>query len=85
MKDLSTIHHNKKIWICRIALNLLLSHLNTDDSIRELAGEIIKRALEIEKKTNKPCMQVPVRVYEVKKLFPENSPFLKHLTWGEIK
>ena len=79
------MHHNKKIWISRISLNLLLSCLNTNETIRKLAEEIIKRALEIENKTNKPCMDVPVRVYEVRKLFPENSPFLEHLSWGEIK
>lgn len=85
MKDLSTMHHNKKIWVSRISVNLLLSCLNTNETIKDLAEEITKRALEIEKKSNTPCMEIPVRVHEVRKLFPENSPFTEHLSWGEIK
>ena len=84
MIDLSTMHGNKKIWMDRISLNLLLTNLNSDDSIKELADEVLKQALEIEKKTNTPCMKVPVRVHQVRKLFPEGSPFSKHLSWGEF-
>lgn len=85
MIDLSTMHGNKKIWIDRISLDLLLTNPNSDDSIKELADKVLKQAFEIEKETHAPCMEVPVRVHQVRKLFPESSPFSEHLVWGEFK
>lgn len=72
--DLSTMHGNKKVFLDRIQLNLYLSCLGPKDSRMELADKILNRTLELEKKSNLPCMDVPVRMSEVRKLFTNGFP-----------
>lgn len=69
---LSELHHSKIILLDRIALNTLASMLTpkTDEQAK-LVVKVLDRTLSKEKKTNKPCMKVPIRVWELKKLFPD--------------
>ena len=73
MVDLSTMHGNKKIWISRVSFMMLVANSCLDNSSSALVSKILKRLFEVEKKTGKLCMKIPVRVYEVRKLFPVNS------------
>jgi len=66
--DLSIMHGNKKLYLYRIHLNLYLSSSVVKNSQVELVDKILNRALEFEKKSNSPCMHVPVRASETRKL-----------------
>lgn len=68
---LSTMHGNKRVFIDRITLNVLLTSLKKDDSRFETVDRVIKRVLKQEKETNTPCMDVKIRVSEVKKIYPD--------------
>lgn len=69
---MNKLHHNKIVFLDRIKLNILFATMKADDSRYDTASKVLKRALDIERKKNAPCMKVPVRVYELRKLFPEN-------------
>ena len=72
----NNLHHNSIVLLDRIHLNLFFTPIKwNDDSCMDCANKVLKRALEFEKKHNVPCMEVPIRVYELKKLFPD---YLEH-------
>jgi len=74
---LSTLHGNKRVFIERTTLNLLYIELKPDDPRFEVVNKVMERITEIEVKINKPYMYVPVRVSELKKIYPdylENEP-----------
>lgn len=74
MDNLSTMHGNKKVFLDRIHLNVYLSCLGPKDSRMDIANKILDRALNLEKQSNSPCMHVPVRLSEVRKLYPDGFP-----------
>ena len=74
---LSELHHSKIVLLDRISLNMFASMLTpkTDEQIK-LMDKVLERATNKEVKANKPCMNLPIRVWELKKLFPnyETNP-----------
>jgi len=79
---LSELHHSKIVLLDRIALNTLASMLTpkTDEQAK-LVDKVFRRTVSQEVKSNKPCMKVPIRVWELKKLFPDYETNL--LMWCE--
>jgi len=71
MQKLSDLDYNEIVLLDRVELNLLESELTKIDERTKLARKIITRTLVAESKSNKPCMTVPVRVWELKILFPD--------------
>ena len=71
-RKLSTMHGNTQVSIDRITLNVLLTSLEKDDSRFEIVDKVIKRVLKQEKETNTPCMDVKIRVSELKKIYPNS-------------
>ena len=68
-----TIKDNTIVTLDRIKLNYLIATMNNEDSRMIIAQKVLKRAIRIEKKNNAPCMEVPIRTSELKKLFPNGS------------
>lgn len=83
VNELSTIHHNTIVLLDRVELNNLINTKDLEESRREVAIKVLNRTLEYEKKHNIPCMTVRVRVYELKKLFPDYSKY-PPLWWKRI-
>ena len=69
-RKLSELHHNKIVLLDRVELNVLDSMLTMTDEQAMLAQKVLERAVSDEVKKNNPCMNVPIRVWELKKLFP---------------
>ena len=69
-RKLSELHHNKIVLLDRVELNILTSMLTKTDEQAKLAKKVLERVVSEEVKKNNPCMDVPVRVWELKKLFP---------------
>ena len=67
---LSTMHGNTQVFMDRITLNVLLALLERDDSRLDAVDKVIQRVIKYEIKTNTVCMDVPVRVSEVKRIYP---------------
>ena len=70
-RKLSELHHNKIVLLDRVELNVLASMLTMTDEQAMLAQKVLKRVVSDEVKKNNPCMDVPIRVWELKKLFPD--------------
>ena len=83
VNELSTIHHNTIVLLDRVELNNLINTKDLEESRREVAIKVLNRTLEHEKKYNTPCMTVRVRVYELKRLFPDYSKY-PPLWWKRI-
>lgn len=69
---MNKLHHNKIVILDRIRLNILYATMKPDDTRYGTVCKVLERAIDIERKKNAPCMNVPVRVYEFRKLFPDN-------------
>lgn len=69
-RKLSELHHNEIVLLDRVELNTLVSMLNGRDERTKLAQKVISRTTKKEVVNNNPCMNVPVRVWELKILFP---------------
>lgn len=69
-RKLSTMHGNKRVFIERTTLNLLYIKLKPDDPRFEVVSKVLERIINIEVKTNEPYMHIPVRVSELKKIYP---------------
>ena len=61
--------NSNETFVNRITLNLIRA-CSSDKSKVELADKILKRTFEIERKTHRPCMNIPLMESEVKVLFP---------------
>jgi len=70
VNELITLHHNTIVLLDRVEFNILISNLKGNDSRIGLANKVLKRTLNHEKKHTNPQMNIPVRVYELRKLFP---------------
>ncbi len=69
--DLSTLHGNTIVLLDRVELNLVMCFSNAASKKSALVAEkVLKKVLDEEVKTGKPCMDVPVRVSDVKRIFP---------------
>ena len=69
-RKLSELHHNEIVLLDRVELNTLAAMLTKTDEQAKLADKVLKRVVSKEVKKNNPCMNVPIRVWELKKLFP---------------
>ena len=69
-RKLSELHHNKIVLLDRAELNTLTSMLTITDEQAKLVQKVLDRILSKEVKENNPCMDVPIRVWELKNLFP---------------
>lgn len=66
---LSQMHHNKTVILPRITLNLLASTPTITVEQKKIIQKLLDRASKKEMKTNKPCMKVPIRIWELKNFF----------------
>lgn len=69
-RKLDELHHNEIVLLDRVELNTLVSMLSKKDERARLAQKVLNRTLADEVKQHNPCMNVPVRVWEIKILFP---------------
>ena len=73
---LSELHHNKIVFLPRIEFNLLVAFGTKTDGQAKILDRVLQRVASKELKEVKPCMNVPIRVWELKTLFPnyETNP-----------
>lgn len=82
-RKLSEMHGNTIVLVDRIELANFFNKLDKKDSRLELAMKIFLRTAEKEVSTGKVFMDIPIRVSELKKLYPDymkNQP-----NWYERK
>ena len=82
-KNLSDMHGNTRVILDRIELSNFVNSLDRRDSRLKLASKIFLRTAEKEVATGKICMDIPVRVSELKKLYPDYGK--KQPNWYERK
>ena len=70
-RKLSELHHNNVVFLDRVELNNIVSEpTKMDAEQREVLKKVLERVVSREIRENNPCMNVPIRVWELKKLFP---------------
>ena len=82
-KNLSDMHGNTIVLLDRIELSNFVNNLERKDSRLKIASEIFLRTAEKEVAIGKICMDIPVRVSELKKLYPDYMK--KQPNWYERK
>ena len=82
-RKLSELMWNEIVLLDRVELNVLISHSRVRDERNKLAEKVLNRAIKLEQKTNTPCMNVPVKVWELKILFPDCE--IKPQIWQEMR
>lgn len=70
-RNLSELHHNKIVFLDRVELNILIPSINKRDERSKLLEKVLTRVYAEEMEKNNPCMTVPVRVWELKILYPD--------------
>ena len=69
--NLDKLNHNEVVFLDRVELNNLAVNLSKRDERKKLVEKVLTRTELAEKRNNKPCMNVPVRVWELKIIYPD--------------
>ena len=70
-RNLSKLHYNEIVFLDRGELNMLIPSINKRDERSKLLEKVLARVFAEELEKNNPCMNVPVRVWELKILYPD--------------
>ena len=70
-RNLSKLHYNEIVFLDRVELNILIPSINKRDERSKLLEKVLARVFAEELEKNNPCMNVPVRVWELKILYPD--------------